>query len=296
MKDSDIEILEKRDLITQSLRSFFHKHRFTEVQTPVRVRTPALEEHIDAQESGKLFLRTSPELHMKRLLCAGHKRIFQIGPCFRKDECGQHHSPEFTMLEWYRANADYRDILDDTQKLILAAAGNETISYQGHQINLRPPWAEYTVSNAFMRFAGWDPVLNYDAARFDVDLVEKVEPHLPSDRPAVLTDYPVELAALARCRADAVPVAERWELYIGGLELANAYSELTDVCEQRRRFDNCLEQRRAHGSEIYPVDTDFLSALKNGMPPSGGVALGIDRLIMLLTDSASINDIISFKH
>lgn len=292
--------LEKRARIMAAIRGFFTTRGFLEVETPIRIPTPALEEQIDAQPSGTAWLRTSPELHMKRLLAAGYDKLFQIGPCFRHGEYGDRHNPEFCMLEWYRADADYRIILDDVQELIPAAvkatSGDATgFVYRGQQIKLTLPWHVQTVARAFKEAAGWDPVRDFDSRRFEEDLVNLVEPSLPPDRPTVLLDYPAEAAALARCRPDNPPVAERWELYIGGLELVNAFSELTDLSEQRQRFDDCAAARQAEGKTVYPLDHDFLAALESGMPPSAGAALGLDRLVMLCCNAANLDEVLPFR-
>lgn len=296
-------VLEIRSRLLHATRSFFHERGFLEVETPVRLRAPALEAHIDPEPSGDHWLRTSPELHMKRLLAAGHEKIFQLGPCFRRGERGDRHHPEFTMLEWYRAHADYTDILADTKALLAHLAGaadrldraeSSELTYQGRKISLLPRWERITVRDAFMQWAGWDPVAQWDEDRFNLDLVEKVEPSLPRDVPVVLTDYPTPAAALARRKPDHPEVAERWELYIGGLELANAYSELTDPVEQRARFEEAARVRRARGKDVYPLDEDFLSALER-MPPSGGIALGFDRLVMLFADVPTLDYVIAFR-
>ena len=284
----------------QAIRRFFHERDFLEIETPVRLRAPALELHLDAEPSGPLFLRTSPELHMKRLLGAGYERLFQMGPCFRRGERGERHHPEYTMLEWYRAQADYRAILSDTRDLLRAVAvavrGEPRLAWQGRTIDLEAPWTRYTVQEAFLRWAGWDPVAHYDADRFDLDLVDRVEPALANaGAPCVLIDYPVEAAALARRRPGQPEVAERWELYVGGMELANAYSELTDPVEQAARFADCAERRRAAGRTVYPLDEEFLAMLRQGMPPSGGIALGVDRLVMLLADVPDIGGVTAFR-
>jgi lysyl-tRNA synthetase class 2 len=264
------------------------------VETPVRIPAPALETHIDAPPSGRAWLRASPELHMKRLLVDGSTRIFQLGPCFRSGECGSRHNPEFTLLEWYRTEADYTDILRDTEALFAhvfqTVTGQTTFSFRGATIDLTRPWHCLTVRQAFQKWAGWDPVAEWDADRFDVDLLGKVEPALPQDKPCVLTDYPAPAASLARLKAHDPLVAERWEVYVGGLELANAYSELCDPAAQRARFLEAAEERRALGKEVYPLDEPFLAALERGMPPCGGIALGIDRLVMLACGVTDIAD------
>lgn len=289
--------LAARAAILRAIREFFFAGGFLEVETPVRLPAPALETHIDAEPAGDAWLRTSPELHMKRLLAAGHGKIWQMGPCFRRGERGRLHRPEYTMLEWYRANADYRDILADTRALLqalCAAGGSAPLGYQGQRIDIEGLWRVLPVRDAFLKFAGWDPVVAWDEDRFNLDLVEKVEPALPRDVPVILTDYPAPAAALARRKPGDTAVAERWELYIGGMEIANAYSELTDAVEQRARFEECAVQRRQLGKEVYPLDEAFLAALPD-MPPSGGIALGVDRLVMLLTDSNDIGQVQAFS-
>ena len=282
----------------KALRSFFDARGFTEVETPIRIPVPAQELHIDAEPSGDFYLRTSPELHMKRMLAAGLEKIYQVGPCFRRGERGPLHHPEYSMLEWYRVGADYRNILEDTRELIAdvatAVTGRAVISYRGNTIDLGGEWTVQTVQDAFTVHAGWDPVSGYDADRFDLDLVEKVEPALSAASPTVLIDYPAEAAALSRRKAGSPGLAERWELYIGGLELANAYSELTDAEEQRQRFLACGKQRISMGKTDYGLDEPFMASLDT-LPPCGGIALGVDRLVMLLCDAASLDAVLPFR-
>lgn len=273
-----------RDALMRRVRAFFYDRGFTEVETPIRLKIPCMELHIDAEPSGDHFLRTSPEIFHKRLLAAGHERIFEIGKCFRHGEYGARHHPEYTMLEWYCANADYMDVLADTKALIASV-------WQECSVD----WKTVKVSEVFLQYAGWDPVGNFDEDRFDIDLVEKVEPALRKmGGPVVLIDYPVEAAALSRRKPGDPRVAERWELYIDGIELANAYSELTDPAEQRHRFEQCAEQRKALGKLVYPVDETFIQSLEK-MPPSGGVALGVDRLLMLMAGAASLDQVLPFR-
>lgn len=287
-----------RARVLQGIRSFFTDRGFLEVETPVRIPAPALELHIDAEPSGAHYLRTSPEFHMKRLLAAGYDRVFQVGPCFRQGERGRLHRPEFTLLEWYRAQADYTDILLDAKTLLThltsLLTGRASLSYGGAVIDIAPVWDCLTVEEAFLLNAGWNPVTHFDPDRFDLDLVQKVEPALPKQRPVILKDYPAQAAAFARLKPDCPAVAERWELYIGGMEIANAFSELTDPDEQRKRLESCAEQRRAQSKDAYPIDREFLSALEGGLPPSGGIALGVDRLVMLFADADSIDAVRAF--
>ena len=260
--------LRERDALMQRIRAFFHAEGFLEVETPIRVETPCMELHIDAESSGDRFLRTSPELFHKRLLAQGAEKIFEIAKCFRRGERGALHHPEYTMVEWYRTGGDYNTALVDTQHLltaILSGSARSRTSATEEKIETSPPfcraraetppflvesWKVMTIEEAFETFAGWNPVEDFDADRFDLDLVEKVEPALPKDRPVVLKDFPAELCALARLKPGNPMVAERWELYLGGIEIANAYSELTDPVEQRARFETCAEQRRALGKPV----------------------------------------------
>lgn len=291
-------VLKIRSRLLTSVRRFFDGRGFVEVETPVRVSAPALEEHIDAEPAGSMYLRTSPELEMKKLLAAGLQKVFQIGPCFRSGERGRLHNPEYTMLEWYRANADYNDVLVDTKALMSCLAKELLCGRQlangAEGIELDGPWDRLTVADAFVLNAGWNPVKHFDAGRFDSDMALKVEPRLTGPRPIVLADYPAGAAALARLKPGNNSVAERWELYIGGIEIANAFSELTDPDEQRARFLACADVRRSNGREAYPVDDAFLAALKD-MPPSAGVALGIDRLVMLFSGVTSLDQVLPFR-
>ena len=270
--------LSERARVLREIRAFFDARGFTEVETPVRIPAPAPEPHIDCPPSGDWFLRASPELQMKKLLAAGMERIYQIGPCFRAGEKGRRHSPEFTMLEWYRANADYSDIARDAEELLAEVLKRDHADVQ-----------RITVREAYLRWAGWDPVVTWDQDRFDFDMATKIEPNLPKE-PLFLTDYPAPAASLARLKSDDPRVAERWELYVDGIELANAFTELIDSVEQRRRFELAREERRALGEADYPLDEEFLDALAR-MPPSGGVALGVDRLVMLACGASSITDV-----
>ena len=294
-----LKCLRLKSRLLRVIREFFYKHNFIEVDTPVRIKYPTLEEYIDAEQSGELFLRTSPELHMKRLVQAGLERVFQIGPCFRRGERSNKHRPEFTMLEWYSANADYRDILLQTQSLLQYISqkiyGHHEWTYQDQSFDLRSPWNELTVKEAFARHAGVELESALAEADFDLVLVEKIEPTLGIDKPTFLIDYPIQRGALARAKPSDPQFAERWELYITGLELANAYSELTDVEEQRRRFESCARSRQKQNREVYPTDIEFLDALKDGLPECAGCALGVDRLLMILADCRTIDEVMFFE-
>lgn len=287
-----LSTLESRDVLMQSIRAFFHSEGFLEVETPVRLRTPCMELHIDAEPAGDCFLRTSPELCHKKLLARGAQKIFEIGPCFRRGERGRLHHPEYTLLEWYRTHSDYNAMLADTQALITAVSKPWKKSLCPDAVGSEP-WKIWTVAEAFEAFAGWNPVDEFDADRFDLDLVEKVEPALPKELPVVLKDYPAACCALARLKPDNPKVAERWELYLNGIEIANAYSELTDPVEQRARFEDWGAQRKALGRPVYELDEEFFQCLET-MPPAGGCALGVDRLLMILAGASSIGDVLAF--
>ena len=225
--------------------------------------------------------------------------MFQICHCFRKDERGQLHNPEFTMLEWYRLDADYTQIVQDTERLILHVTASlglgSTIRYQNNEIDLTPPWPRITVSQAFLDSAGWDPVSHPDTERFDVDLVDRVIPTFPLNRPSVLLDYPAANASMARLKAKDPLVAERAEVFIGGLELANAYSELTDTAELVQRFQLEIARLESQGSRNTALPRKFLEATAS-LPACGGIALGVDRLVMLFCDAASIDEVMAFPH
>jgi lysyl-tRNA synthetase class 2 len=292
-------VLELRAKMLSATRDFFREHGYLEAETPVLVRTPALELHIDACPAGRHYLRTSPELHMKRLLGAGYKNIFQIGPCFRAGERGKLHNPEFTMLEWYRADAGYMDVLAETEDLLRHLAkiclGKLTLERHGKLLDLGADWKLFSLPELFEKFAGWNPAADFNERRFEDDLVNRVEPNLPVDRPVIVLDYPAPVAALARLKPDNPLLAERWELYLAGVEIANAFSELTDADEQRKRFEECARQRRALGREVYELDVEFLAALEKGLPPAAGVALGLDRLVMLFAGADSLDDTLPFR-
>jgi lysyl-tRNA synthetase class 2 len=289
--------LELRARTLEAIRGYFQGLGFLEVETPIRVPAPAPEAHIDAIPSGRWYLAPSPELHMKRLLAAGHQRIYQVCKSFRAREQGRHHNPEFTMLEWYRAGAGYLEAIEETERLVGHVAeqvlGATAPRTGGNRLDLAPPWERLTVAEAFQRFAGWRPGPDPDAERFNLDLVERVEPMLGRNGPTVLLDYPSSMASLARLKPGAPEVAERFEVYAGGLELANGFTELTDAAEQRRRFQEEARKRQEAGHEVYPLPEAFLAALPS-LPPAYGVALGVDRLVMLLTGASSIDQVMAF--
>lgn len=289
--------LECRAFILDAIRAFFKNEGFLEVETPLLVPTVAPEQYITPFAVNGWFLSTSPEMHMKRLLAAGYGNIFQICQCFRKGERGRLHNPEFTMLEWYRRNAEYMQIIQDTECLVLSIATNlhlgSTIHFQGRAIDLTPPWPSTTVRQAFLDHARWDPTSNPDPERFDIDLVDKVMPNFAPNRPTVLLDYPAANASMARLKSTDPLVAERAEVFIGGLEIANAYSELTNATELERRFHSEIERLEQEGSQHILMPRRFLKAVAD-LPPCGGNALGVDRLVMLFCDANSIDNVMAF--
>ncbi|MBR1921784.1 MAG: EF-P lysine aminoacylase GenX [Kiritimatiellae bacterium] len=267
-----VENLTRRADIVRRVRAFFDARGFVEVTTPVRIAAPAPEPHIDCPPCGAGYLRASPELQMKKLLAFGMDRIYQIGPCFREGESGARHSPEFTMIEWYRRDATAADIAADAEALLRDL------------LPTRQGPAHISVRDAYARWAGWDPWTDWDQDRFDFDMAAKIEPALPSGL-VFLEGYPRQAASLARLDGD---VAERWELYCDGVELANCFSELCDGEEQRRRFLATREERRALGESDYPLDEEFLGLLPL-VRCAAGVAVGVDRLVAVALGESDIH-------
>ena len=305
---------------------------YDEVETPILVPAPGMEPHLTPFEAPwrpegggaarPCWLITSPEYAMKRLLADGFERVFQLSRVFRNGELSVTHNPEFTMLEFYRAGTDYRGIMSDLERLIEAAAralhagGEASAERAGRRIDLTAPFERLTVQEAFLRHAGVDLAAcrgdgdrlraaaraagheagpdgePFEDAYFRLMLAE-VEPRLGAARPTFLTDWPASMAALARIKPGDPRWAERFELYAGGLELANGFTELTDATEQRARLLEEQAQRRRLGRPVLPLDEPFLAALPR-MPDAGGVAVGFDRLLMLLTGAGSIGEVLLF--
>lgn len=289
--------LERRAEILHRIRGFFRGRGFLEVETPLRIPAPLPEAHIEVVPSDGWVLQPSPELCMKRLLAAGHEKIFQICKCFRKAERGRRHLPEMTMLEWYASGQTYDDLMaccEDLIRLIACKLGmGDAVGYQGATIDLSAPWPRLTVSEAFRRFGSASMERALARGRFDELMGIEIEPHLGRERPLFLIDYPAEKASLARLKPDSPAVAERFELYIGGLELCNGFSELNDAAEQRRRFAAEQEFIRDSGRAVRPLPERFLDALER-MPSCAGNALGIDRLVMLFCNAAEIDEVVAF--
>lgn len=281
----------------QGIRRFFIERGYLEVETPHLIPAPAPETHIDAFPVDKYFLHTSPELCMKRLLSAGYQKVFQICKCFRKGERGEYHLPEFTMLEWYRTGTDYLGLMEECEEMILSLSCEleigDRFNYQEEEIRLERPWNRISLQEAFERFTSTTMEKALTLGRMDELMVEQIEPRLKTPTPTFLYDYPASLAALSRLKNNNSSLAERFELYIGGLEVANAFSELTDADEQALRFEKERQKRQQLGKTIYPMPEKFLKALRH-MPRSAGIALGVDRLVMLFANKASINEVTSF--
>ncbi|SDD77600.1 EF-P lysine aminoacylase EpmA [Desulfuromonas thiophila] len=285
--------LHQRARILQQIRAFFITGDFLEVQTPQRIPVNAPELHIDAVASAGHYLQTSPELCMKRLLAAGYPRLFQLCQCWRSGERGRRHLPEFSLLEWYRRDADYHQLMTDCEALLRQLVPGGILHWQGHSIRLDQPFERLSLATAFERHAdrSLQQALAHD--RFDECYSDQVEPQLGLDRPCLLYDYPASMAALARRRPDKPALAERFELYLAGMELANGFSELTDPVEQRQRFEAEEQQRRAAGKPACPLPEPFLADLA-ALPTAAGIALGLDRLVMLLTDASDIAEVVAF--
>ncbi|MFA5591991.1 MAG: EF-P lysine aminoacylase EpmA [Micavibrio sp.] len=319
--------LEARAAILREIRAFFDKADFMEVETPILQTCPVIDAHIrafatdlrgpDGEIARRLYLHTSPEFAMKKLMAAGMERLYQICHVFRNAEDSRRHSPEFTMIEWYRAQADYTDIMRDCEELLRSVAvraGVKRYIHKQYECDPFDPFERLTVREAFIRHAGFD-IADYledtDGLRAKVretglraadddawdDLFfrvmdAKIEPNLGMLRPTFLCDYPIAMASLSKPKADDPRFAERFELYVCGIELANAFSELTDAAEQRRRYHVEMDIKERLYGERYPLDEGFIAALEHGLPESGGIALGIDRLVMLATGAPDIDTIL----
>ncbi len=321
-----LQCLEMRSRVETGIREFFLSQSFREVRTPLLVPCPGMEPHIrpfqiQPTPSSKIpiFLPTSPEFAMKRLLVGGLEKIFQIAPAFRDEPLSRTHLPEFTLLEWYRAYSQYEKIMEDTENLFyfltMRFFGKPFLPFQGKEISILPPWPRLKIRDLFLDLAGIDLIkkstvelLSNECHRFKIptspketwdDLYFKIwlniiEPQLPQDQALFVTRYPPSQAALSVIDSDPDGSlwARRFEIYACGIELGNAFEELTDPIEQRRRFEEDMQLR----SQIYgpsfantPLDEEFLEALTEGMPPSSGIAIGVDRMVMLFANEKDIS-------
>ena len=326
------ERLVLRIRILDAVRSFFRERGYLEVDTPALQVSPGLEPHLQAfatdlhdpqdGRAARRYLHTSPEYAMKKLLVAGLPRIWQLARVFRNGERSATHHPEFSMLEWYRAGASYRDLMEECATLVRScqkAAGVDALTWRGRTADARCEWQQLSVAEAFRQHCGIDLLATApDPLRPDADrlakaatgigitphagddwetlffriFLERIEPSLGLGVPTILYDYPASMAALSRRHPNDPRLAERFEVYVCGLELANAFGELTDPAEQRRRFVADQAKKKALYGEIYPIDEEFLAALEHGLPPCAGIALGFDRLVMLATGSDDIEDVL----
>ncbi len=321
------DALVRRADMVKSVREFFDRRGYVEVDTPALQLSPGMEPHLTAFETAlgepngdrqPVYLHTSPEFAMKKLLAAGMQRIFQLARVFRDGERSPRHHPEFTMLEWYQTGAGWRDIAEEAAEFVRAACG-PVVQRGDVSCDLSQPWEFLSVQDAFARHAGIDLLATADdPLNPDTDMLcmfadglgirtadtdtwediffriylDRIEPQLGVGAATVLHSYPASLAALARLSPEDVRVSDRFEIFICGLELANGYGELTDATEQRRRFAVMTAQRIAEGRAPYPVDEDFLAALENGIPDCAGIALGFDRLVMLAAGADRIEDVL----
>jgi len=295
--------LHLRAALFSSIRNFFSSRGFLEVDTPIRQPVIIPESNIFPITAEGQYLQASPELCMKRILASGSGSIFQLCHCFRKGERGRLHLEEFSMLEWYRCDADYLQLMDDCEDLLLAVAG-DLQQWAGNfggggwgepfpGLYHKKPWARLSVDEAFSRYSPVPLEQSMSEGRFDEVLVEYVEPHLGTTAPVFLFDYPVQLGSLAKKKDNDPSKVERFELYVDGIELANGFSELTDTVEQRQRFALELESIAGAGFVPAGMPERFLEDLQQ-LPATAGIALGIDRLLMLLVGERQINKVVPF--
>ena len=310
-----ISALKQRAEILQKIRLFFTDKSVLEVDTPALSQATVTDQHLHsfstqfqsplASNTQTLYLQTSPEFAMKRLLCAGSGAIYQICKAFRNEESGRFHNPEFTMLEWYRPGFNHLELMseiDELMQLLLGCAQAKRLTYQ----------------DAFIQYLGCDPLIasladlkalacgygHQDLAMQETDrdtllmllFSQHVEPYIGQQEPCFVLDYPASQAALAKISPTNPLVAERFELYFRGIELANGFHELTDANEQHRRFTLDNDKRKKAGVNAMPIDHNLVAALEHGLPQCAGVAMGIDRLIMLVLDNKSIDQVIAFEH
>lgn len=316
-----------RSQCLQALRGWFFAQNFDEVHTPALQVTPVMDPHIhgfktqlvepDLQTAHEMYLHTSPEFAMKKLLVAGMARIYQLCPVYRNGDMSRLHSPEFMLLEWYRTQSDYHAMMQDCEDLVRAMAqeiGKMDVVHKDLRCDLSQPFERISVAQAFERYANIDLhaylhdrdgfaacIMDQGIRVADDDawddiffhvMAERIEQHLGKGRGCILYDYPAAMASLSRKKPEDPRYAERFELYLCGVEIANAFSELTDAAEQRARFEaDMADKKRLYGA-AYPLDEDFLQALDHGMPESSGCALGFDRLVMLLAGADNLDQVL----
>lgn len=322
-----------REKVIDAIRAYFKSAGFHEVETPKLLPQPSTEPFLEVFETQlkfaegdvyRAFLPSSPEFSLKKLLAAGIGSCFEIYKSFRNGEGrSSRHNPEFTILEWYHTPGDYTDVMRDTEELFQSIHKtvfgkknpNFTLPYQGKTYSLKTPWERISVAQAFQKFANIDTetllleekLLSASKKKgytieadttweqiYNQIMFNEVEPHLGTNTPTFLYDYPISQAALSKKKVNDPRFAERFEVFLAGFELGNAFSELTDWKEQEQRCLADLALRRILGKTDFGMDTDFIDALKMGMPPSGGMAMGVDRIAMLFADVASVSEVLFF--
>jgi len=328
MQQNTQQMLEQRALVVKAIRDFFWQEKFLEVETPQMVKLPSMEPYLEVFETALLdvnriphraFLSSSPEFSMKKLLSQGVGKMFQICKSYRNAEgLSSRHNPEFTILEWYRPNEEYTQIMQDCEdmyRFIGKQLGMKTLEFRGKSFDLSQTWKRISVQQAFEQYAQVDEDTLLDHDKLIAKLAEKgyqtdaettweqafnqiflneIEPFLGAEVPTVLYEYPVEQAALSRRCSHDDRYAERFEFYIAGLEMGNAFGELTDWEEQLRRLQTDRQEKERIGRTLYDIDMEFIEALKTGMPPTSGIAVGVDRVVMTFLDAEKIQDILAF--
>lgn len=305
---ADIATLKLRAKILADIRTFFAKRNILEVETPLMCSAPVTDPFLDTLQihyQNKIWhLQTSPEYAMKRLLCAGSGSIYQLCKAFRSDEMGKHHHPEFSILEWYHLGFDHHDLMDEMDEFlqyVIQTKPAKKLSYQQlfeKYLNVNPHIIAdeelkiITQTNCGIK---GDDKLDRDDY-LNLLMTHSIEPQLDKDQPVFIYDYPASQAALAKIRQDNPPVAERFEVYIQSIELANGYHELTDATEQIKRFHQDIEKRKKLNLPIVPIDHYLLSAMENGLPDCAGVALGVDRLALIAAQKENLSDTMAFNH
>lgn len=316
------EIFKKRSTIISEFRHFMEEEGFLEVETPMlhpiaggAAAKPFVTHH--AALDMELYMRIAPELYLKRILVGGFDKVFELNRNFRNEGVSTQHNPEFTMCEFYWSYATYKDLMDLTERLFARIAkkvcGNTVITYQGESVDLTPPWTKMSFYESLEKIGGHSPDFFMDYEKLDEHLTARGEHNLPGDplgklqaklfdldvetkliQPHFIYHYPTDISPLARRNDENPVITDRFELFINGRELANAFSELNDPMDQRGRLEDQMLEKEAGEEETHNMDDDFLRALEYGMPPAAGEGIGIDRLVMLLTDSASIREVIMF--
>lgn len=319
-------IYDTRIKIIRLIREFFWSQDFVETDTPVAVKLASQEPYLNPlsvtihdpnSRAENFYLRTSPEFSLKKLLAVGYEKIFEIGKCFRDYESfGGNHNTEFTMLEWYRSPGKYQEIMDDTEnlfKFVGQKLNKQTVKYNNKVVNINTKWERLSMKEVWQKHIGvnLDDYLEIEKLRnlakdkkYPVDnsyayedifykiFLNEIEPNLGNENPIFVYDYPACMTSLSRlCEHDS-RYAERFELYVGGLELANAFGELTDAKVQEKQLEKDVELRKELGKQIWPIDKDFISALQSGIPTAGGIALGVDRMVVLFTEAKDLNEVI----